>query len=58
MEQLASPRVIYSLLRPLEVAYVEIGTRSPAIIYALMANRMRFLNEQMRCGDCPATSAL
>ena len=38
VEQLASPRIIYSLLRPLQNAYLSID--NPAIVYALMAVRM------------------
>ena len=55
LDQLASPRVIYSLLRPLQAAYVSI--ENPAIIYALMAVRMHFLEARLSAAALQSVAA-
>jgi len=43
-EQLASPKIAFSIIRPLEDDYYNLN--SPAILYALMVNRLHFLKTQ------------
>ena len=42
-EHLSSPKVIFSLVRPLEEAYI--GLNNVAILYCLLVNRMKFLSD-------------
>lgn len=43
-EQLTSPRVVFSVVKPLQEKYVSI--KNPSLIYCLLTNRFQFMNEQ------------